>query len=150
MASFKAEVYKHQVRKDGTYPIKIRVIHNREKKYINTNFIVTKDDLTKSFKLKNYFFIDETDKIIKTYRDICNKNALRLDNMSIEQVVDLVRQTGKSDNSVIDIVEYGRVQVAGLIKKGKDKTAAIYTTALNNLISFVGRERIDINEITAL
>ena len=45
MASFKAEVYKHQVRKDGTYSIKIRVIHNRKKKYIDTNLVVTKDDV---------------------------------------------------------------------------------------------------------
>ena len=70
MASFKAEVYKHQVRRDGTYSIKIRIIHNRKKKYIDTDLVVTRNDITKGFKLKNYFFIDETEKIIKKYRGI--------------------------------------------------------------------------------
>jgi len=75
MATFKAEVYKHQIRRDGTYSIKIRVIHNRKKKYIDTDLVVTKSDITKGFKLKNLFFIDKTEDIIKKYRDICNKHA---------------------------------------------------------------------------
>ena len=149
MASFKAEVYKHQVRRDGTYSIKIRVIHNREKRYINTDLVVTKDDITKGFKLKNYFFIDETDKIIKKYRDICNKNAVMLKNMDIEQVYDLITKTEKSNSVAIDIVDYGKRQIDILIKNGRNKTVSSYKTALNSLIKFVGRERIDINEITA-
>ena len=31
MATFKAEVYKHQKRSDGTWNVKIRVTHNRQK-----------------------------------------------------------------------------------------------------------------------
>ena len=54
MATFKAEVYAHQKRADGTYNIKIRVIHQKRKKYIPTTYYVTKDDLTRTtFKLKN-------------------------------------------------------------------------------------------------
>ena len=53
MATFKAEVYAHQKRADGTYNIKIRVIHQKRKKYIPTTYYVTKDDLTRTtFKLK--------------------------------------------------------------------------------------------------
>jgi len=70
MVCFKAEVYRHQVRRDGIYSIKRCVIHNRKKKYIATNLIVTKDDITKGFNLKNYFFIDKTEELIKKYRDI--------------------------------------------------------------------------------
>lgn len=36
MATFKAEVYAHQKKKDGTYNIKIRVTHNGEKRYLAT------------------------------------------------------------------------------------------------------------------
>jgi integrase len=145
MASFKAEIYKHQVRRDGTYSIKIRIIHNRKKKYIDTDLVVTKNDITKGFKLKNYFFIDETEKLIKKYRDICNKNAHALKSMEVEQVFELITQVEKSDNLQIDIIEYGR----NALKKEKPGTAKNIQCALNNLIAFVGRERIDINEITA-
>lgn len=33
MATFKAEVYAHQKKQDGTYNIKVRVTHNQKKKY---------------------------------------------------------------------------------------------------------------------
>ena len=46
MATFKAEVYAHQKKKDGTYNIKIRVYHNKEKKYLSTPFFVTQEHLT--------------------------------------------------------------------------------------------------------
>lgn len=52
MATFKAEVYAHQKKADGTYNIKIRVTQNQRKRYLATPWYVTKDDLTRSLKLK--------------------------------------------------------------------------------------------------
>ena len=48
MATFKAEVYAHQKKSDGTYNIKIRVTHNRQKRYLATTYYVTKEDLTRA------------------------------------------------------------------------------------------------------
>ena len=42
MATFKAEVYKHQKRSDGTWNVKIRVTHNRQKKYLSTPIYVSR------------------------------------------------------------------------------------------------------------
>ena len=46
MATFKAEVYAHQKKKDGTYNIKIRVTHNGEKRYLATPYFIYKEDIT--------------------------------------------------------------------------------------------------------
>ena len=142
MATFKAEVNKHQVRKDGTYTIKIRILHKRKKRYLSTNLVVTKNDLTKSFKLKNYFFIDETEKIIKNYRDICNKNALLLKSIDINQVYDLITKTEETDNTSIDIIDYGKKYIDILIKNKKNGTAKNMLCSLNNLIKFTGTDKI--------
>ena len=56
MASFKTVVLKHQERRDATFGIKIRLTHNRQSKYINTDLVITKNDITKKFKLKKPFF----------------------------------------------------------------------------------------------
>jgi hypothetical protein len=49
--TFKAEIYQHHKRADGTYNIKIRVTHNRQKKYLSTAYYVERNDLTRNFKL---------------------------------------------------------------------------------------------------
>ena len=149
MATFKAVVLKHQTRNDATLGIKIRVTHNRKSKYINTDLVVTKDDITKSFKLKNHFFIDETEKMIRKFRDVCNKNVYDLKDMEVGKVVDLITKTERTEPFSMDIIEYGMKHVDNLLNKGKKKTAGIYKSSLNNLVKFVGRKQIDINEITA-
>ena len=53
MATFKAEVYAHQKRADGTWNIKIRVTHKKKKKYLSTPYYVYKEDLTITLKIKN-------------------------------------------------------------------------------------------------
>ena len=68
MATFKAEVYAHQKKADGTYNIKIRVTHKQRKKYLATPWYVGKEDLTRSLKLKNQRYIDMVDDVIKRYR----------------------------------------------------------------------------------
>jgi len=150
MATFKTVIIKCNARKDSTHNINIRVTHNRKSKYINTGFVATKDDITKKgFKLKNHFFIDETEKMIGKYRDICNKNALALKDMEIGQVFDLVTKTEKPDSFYLDIVGYGRKQVEILLKNGRKGTASNLQSALNNLVKFVGCEQVDVNKITA-
>lgn len=73
MATFKAEVYAHQKKKDGTYNIKIRVTHNGEKRYLATPYYIYKEDIThKTYKIKNQHYIDLTDELIKKYRKRCD------------------------------------------------------------------------------
>lgn len=148
MATFKAEVYAHQKKQDGTYNIKIRVTHNQKKKYLRTTYYVSKDDLTRNLKIKNQYYIDETDKLIRKYRKACDSVGERLKNMSIDQVVDLISSDNSLDNFDLDIVAYGRGHVKHLIETGHAGNAKTYDIALNNLVKFVGRENISIKEIT--
>lgn len=131
MATFKAMIIKCNTRKDATHNINIRVTHKRKSKYINTNLVVTKDDIKKNFELKNHFFIDETNDLIKKYRDICNKNAFKLDDMNVEQVVNLVTKSDKSDVFYLNIFEYGQKQIDLLLKNGKKSTASNLQAAVN-------------------
>ena len=148
MATFKAEVYAHQKRADGTYNIKIRVIHNKRKKYIPTTYYVTKDDLTRTtFKLKNQRYIDATDDMIKKYRSICDRVGERLKAMTVEQVAELVT-SDKEENFDLDIVAYARQYIKLLIDTGHKGNAQAYKIAINSLVRFVGRECISIKEIT--
>ena len=146
MATFKAEVYAHQKRGDGTYNIKIRVIHNKRKKYLSTVWYVTKDDLTRSLKLKNQKYIDLTNDLIRRYRDRCDRVGERLKTMTVEQVVELI--TTEQERFELDIVEYTWKEIEKMKTSGHGGNAASYKTAIRSLIKFVGREKVMVSEIT--
>lgn len=145
MPTFKAVVHSHYTREDKTYPIRIRVTHKRKSRYINTGLVATTDDLTRSFRIKNQSFIDTTDEIIKGYRDRCNENYLRIAEMDIDQVVSFLLTKEKPAD--LDFLEFGKSHAEKLIAIGRFRTAEAYTTALNALKRFTGRESLHVSEI---
>lgn len=148
MATFKAEVYAHQKRADGTYNIKIRVTHKQRKKYLSTPWYVGKEDLTRALKLKNQRYIDMVEDLLRKYRSICNSVGEGLDDMSVEQVVELITRKETDKPFDLDIVDYTRKFVTKLDKAGRGGTARAYEVAINSLCRFVGRESVSIKEIT--
>lgn len=149
MATFKAEVYAHQKKEDGTYNIKIRVFHNGKKKYLATVWYVTKDDLTRSLKIKNQKYVDLTDELIRKYRSKLDRLGERLKQMSVEQVVDYITdEYNEKDYFDLDFVEYTRKYIQHLKDTGHAGTINGYRSGINSLIAYVGREQISIKEIT--
>ena len=148
MATFKAEIYAHQKRADGTYNIKIRVTHKQRKKYLSTPWYVGKEDMTRALKLKNQRYIDMVEDLLRKYRSICNSVGEGLDDMSVEQVVELITRKETDKPFDLDIVDYTRKFVTKLDKAGRGGTARAYEVAINSLCRFVGRESVSIKEIT--
>lgn len=147
MATFKAEVYAHQRKADGTYNIKIRVTQNKRKKYIATVWYVTKEDLTRSLKIKNPKYINYTDALIRKYRSICDEVGEPLKDMTVEEVVRIVT-SDKEERFDLDIVEYARNVIRTMQDTGHAGNAAGYKVAIDNLVKFAGQEKISIKEIT--
>lgn len=150
MATFKAEVIEHHKKKDGTFNIKIRVTHHRVKRYVATPLFVTKDDMTRSLKIKNQKIIDSTDAIIKKYRDACNVLGEKLDAMTVDQVVEYVKGHKEKEQAFyLDIVQYCRKKIKEMIQTGHEGNARTYEIMLSALIQFTGRETVSVSEITA-
>jgi len=55
MATICAMVLKHHLKNDGTYNVKIRITHKKEKRYIDTDHFVTAKQLSKNFTIKDPF-----------------------------------------------------------------------------------------------
>ena len=147
MATFKAEVYAHQKKADGTYNIKIRVTHNQRKKYLATPWFVTREDLTRSMKIKNQKYIDYTDKLIRQYRAKCDRLGMASKGMTVEEVVDYILQD-KPENWDLDIADYMRAHIQHLRDTGHEGNANSYQIALNSLVKFVGHDSISVKEVT--
>ncbi len=148
MATFKAEIYAHQKRADGTYNIKIRVTHKQRKKYLSTPWYVGKEDLTRALKLKNQKYIDMVEDTLRRYRAICNNVGEGLDDMTVEQVVELITRKTTEQPFDLDIVAYTEAFIVKLEKEGRGGTAKAYQVAINSLKRFAERDVVSIKEIT--
>lgn len=150
MPTFKAEVYAHQKKKDGTYNVKIRITHNTKKKYLSTIWFVEKKDIAKSgkssFKLKNQVYIDYTDNLIRKYRGICDEIGEPLKNMSIEEVVRILESGGINEFD-LDFTKFILEEVDDLIQKGRIGSSNTLLNSLHSLQKFARKEVVMISEI---
>ena len=148
MATFKAEVYKHQKRSDGTWNVKIRVTHNREKKYLSTSIYVKPDDITRSFKLKKNI-TDKTDKMIEEYEAICADLGLRLKTMSMGELITELEKGLKPKVENIDFIAFSARKIKEMEEAGRGGSAKSYKTTIESLKRFIKRDTLNISEITS-
>jgi integrase len=148
MATFKAVVQKHHKKEDGTYNVKIRVTHRRVVKYMATRLFVTKEDITKSMKIKNQAVLDMLDETVRKYRTACNALGERLDDMTAEQVVEYVKKPEGEPVFRLDFMAFGGEVIESMKKAGRTGSANNYAITLNAVRRFTGRETLDISEVT--
>lgn len=144
MLTFKAIIMPHEQKSDKTYNVKIRITYQRQIKRISTSIFVTKDDLTKSFKIKNLSVIKETDDLIREYKNICSKYQVELHHYSIDDIVNLLKEERTRVKSV-DFIKFSYEW----INTGASKGAKNYKSAVNAFVEYLGSESLDINKITS-
>lgn len=68
MPTFKAVVQPHQERRDGRFPVSIRITHNRRSIYLPTGLYVTRGQINKrTFEIKDQLVLMRTGQTIKEY-----------------------------------------------------------------------------------
>ena len=145
MATFKAMVFHQHIRKDKTFPIRIRVTHNRKVRYIPTGLVACMDDLTKGYRIKNPGFIDSANEIIGCYRTKCNIHFASVTRMTADELVRFL--TSPEEKTDLDFLAFGKSHAEKLIAEGRITTGRDYKTALNAVKRFIGRDTLGVAEI---
>ena len=144
MLTIKAEIKRSELKVDGTYNVKIRFTLDRKVKRLSTNLFVTQQDLTKSLKFKEDTSIKrEIDRLVLYYREQCLKLELDQNHYSLDEIIEFLNGEQEKQQT-IDFIKFSREWIASTTIKG----APNYTTAINALVRFVGKEELDINLIT--
>ena len=145
MLTIRAGIKKDEQRSDKTYNVKLTFTLNRRVKRISTSLFVTQKDLTKDLKIKlNSPLRREVDELVRSYQEKCAKLQIELNDYTVEDIVDILNgEQAKSQK--IDFIEFSREWIANAEIKG----APNYTTAVNALVRFVGKEELDVKLITA-
>ena len=144
MLTIKAEIKRSELKVDGAYNVKIRFTLDRKVKRLSTNLFVTQQDLTKSLKFKEDTSIKrEIDRLVLYYREQCLKLQLDQNHYSLDEIIEFLNGEQEKQQT-IDFIKFSREWIASTTIKG----APNYTTAINALVRFVGKEELDINLIT--
>lgn len=153
MATFKALILSDKQKTDGTYNVKIRVIHNRKIKYISTPFYVggkevvkRKKDGKEELKIKNQALLDTLEEVIVGYKRKLVSAGMGVEIWDIERLVTYL--TASPESFSLDFISYGRKYGDSIIAQGKISTGKGYHIAINSLVRFLGRDTLDISEIT--
>jgi integrase len=145
MATFKINVFKHQQRKDGTFPVSIRVTWKRNSAYINTEYRVHKKQLTKNYELKDPFIVRELNNRIAKFEEIkVQKLKENIEFYTAKELAAFLTQQSKNGGDIC-FTDFAEKYIENL-KPGYKTT---FTATLNNLKDFTGSDKILISEITS-
>lgn len=144
MLTINAEVVKKQRQSNECFTVRLRFTLNRKMKRLSTSLFATSKDLTKDFKIKPSSPLkQEVDSLIRGYQNKCAKLQIELNNHTIDDVMNYLDSEYQKQQT-IDFIKFSREWIVSTTIKG----APNYTTALNALVRFIGKEELDINLIT--
>lgn len=144
MLTINAEIKKEEKKLNGTYNVKLRFTLNRKFKRLATSLFATPKDLTKDLKIKQTSPLKrEVDNLIRGYQDKCAKLQIELNHYTLDDVMDYLNGE-REKQQMIDFIKFSREWIASTSIKG----APNYTTAVNALVRFIGKEELDINLVT--
>lgn len=145
MITYKPIIIPGGRRKDGTWPVKIRITFKGVSRRLPTTLTCTDQDLTRSGRIKNATIIDKAGELIGRMRATTDTlSPFTLEAWDVDQVVEHIRTALTAQTFRLGFIFFGREFIQGKAPG----TRAGYTTALNAFARFLNREDIDINAIT--
>ena len=145
MITFKAIIIPGNRRKDGTYPVNIRVTFKGKTRRLATTLVCTPGDLTRTLKIKNATILNKSDALIARMRDaVKDISPFDLETQDVDWVVRHIKDSLSQEEFHLDFFEWGE----RYMMTKAETTRRAYVSALNSFERFLGRRSIDINDIS--
>ena len=145
MITYKPIIIPGGRRRDGTWPVKIRVTFRGVSRRIPTTLVCYDSDLTRSGKIKNASVLERAGQLIAQMRATCDDlSPFTLEAWNVDDVVAHIRSRLSAQTFRLDFFSFADEVIAGKIPH----TRAYYQTALNALERYLGRRSLDVNDIT--
>lgn len=144
--TFKPVVLPHHRRGDGTYPVKIRVTFKGRSRYMSTNRVAERRDLTRELKLREGPLLDSCRALVsKMRRAVADISPFAMEAMDVDGMMAAIRAAmTEAEGFRLDIFEFAE----GWLGSKTPPTRKQYEIALNALERYLGERRLDVNEAT--
>lgn len=128
---------------DGTNLIRLRFTFKRQGRFVKTNLIVHRKDMVGQ-RIKNSDIRRKAEELIERMeKAISHLDCFALQSMTIDQVVQFVVED--DEGFKLDFFKFADK----IIAEKKGQPAKSYRTAVNAFRSFIGKETLDISEISS-
>ena len=145
MITFKAIIIPGNRRKDGTYPVNIRVTFKGKTRRLPTTLVCSPADLTRTLKIKNATILNKSDALIARMRDaVKDLSPFDLEQQDVDWVVRHIKDSLTQEDFHLDFFEWSD----RYILSKTETTRRAYSCALNTLERFLGKRSLDINDIS--
>lgn len=133
-------------RRDGTWPVKIRVTFKGRNRYLATTLVARQGDLSRSLSIKSPDITRRANELIARMQDtLRDLSPFDLEAMDVDGVVEHIRARMTEQSFALDFFAFGERYVAASKNAG---TGRAYLSALGALERFLGRRELDINDIS--
>lgn len=130
--------------KDGTYPVKLRITHNKKQKYYPTDIFLTTEDMAKVYGPKPR---EHYKKLLSKFATIEERALGVIDKISIftfEQFEKKFFDLSQRDN----VFDAFASKITQLRLEGRAGTASSYECAMSSLKSFAGDDQLTFTDVT--
>ena len=152
MITFEPIIIPNNKRKDGTYPVKIRIYFNGKSRRLPTTWVCQSSDLTRTKKgtlkiKKDAGVRDKARELIKKMRKVTDNYVMaELEGRDVDWLVRKIKDGMREEKFSLDFFEWADRYI--LTKK--DETRRAYIRALNTFERFLGERVLDINDINKM
>lgn len=147
MITYKPIIIPNNRRKDGSYPVKIRVYFKGKARRLPTTLVCRQADLTRSLKIKNPDILKNAEEVIRRMRSVTDSLAFyELEDKDVDWVVNRIKDGFLSERFSLDFFQWSE----RYLKTKNLSTRKAYERALNALERFLGERQLDINDISKM
>lgn len=145
--TLKAVMLSHHIKEDGSCNIKVRLTHHRKVKYIPTTEYARKGDYTKDLTIKSNSLVKRLSTLIERIQGVISDlDYFVVQSMDVGQLYNHIMKSMKpKDHFCLDFFEWGE-KVASTKPK---YSGSNYRTSLHSFARFVGKDCMDISEVTS-
>ena len=150
MPTFSIEIREKNERRDGKFPVSIRLTHKREVRKISTGVYVSRKQVKPDFSgIKDTTILKGLLNDISKYEDMLAKGlGTDLSRFSAADLVKYIESQKATEGGVgIDFIAFCDNHIQALKAEGRDGTAGRFEAVIRNLTDYFGRSIVFVKEI---
>lgn len=143
--TFHAVVISSNKRRDGTYPVKIRVTFKGVSRRLPTTLIARPSDLTRSLHIKSADITSKANELIARMQGVLSEvSQFVLEEWDVDRAVAFIRSRMQEQTFRLDFFQFAD----GYLNNKTPSTRRAYDMALGAMQRFLGKRSLEVNDIT--